>query len=486
MFLKLWKTDWLAFRRSPMWKKEIFQGIMLAFLGLYMAVNLLVLGLFCGSMVEEYFPNRAAIVTMNGIIGYYFLADLVLRFMFQKFPSVHINRYILHPISKSTLSKYLIAKSWISVFNIIPFFFFIPFFMRTVSESWIQSSALSWMGLMVLLVLLNQVISFLLDRSFGHKPYIGLGIMGVIVGLFYFDMNGYLKLSVFFSRVIRYFSDHSIWLILPVALIMVLLLVSYYYLKNSAYVDDSGMKKKNVNEMHIGLFDKFGSASKWMQFEAKLIWRNKRAKQFLLISMAFVLYPLAFQSALEMRSMMIFVAMFVTGAFVMNYGQLLFSWNSNHFDMILTSASEYTSFLLAKYYIMICSVAVLIILCLPYAYFNQNLFMIAFAMAFFNAGVTSFALIIFSIYFSKKIDTQKGTMFNHEGLGMAHYLLMMPVLILPILFYLAFRLFGYGNVGIIMLSIIGLIGLLFHKAIIAKIATLFFRKKYVLQKNMSS
>lgn len=486
MFLKLWKNDWLAFRRSPMWKKELFQSIMLGFLAVYMAVNLIVVGFFAESMLDQYFPNKRAIKTMNGIIGYYFLFDLVLRFMFQKFPSVDIKRYILLPISKSTLSKYLMGKSFFSFFNLLPFFFLIPFFIKTMSEIWISNLAYSWLALMILLVIINQLISFLLDRTFGKHPTIGFGMMGLIMAVFYFDMKGYIELSQFFYKVIRYFSNHMIWLLLPLMIIFLLIIVIYYFLKNNAYIaDDSGDQNK-ASSMHIGLFDHFGPVSKWMQFESKLIWRNKRSRQFIFISVLFVLYPLVFGSSLEVRSLRIFVGMFVTGAFVMNYGQLLFSWHSQHFDMILTSADEYKSFLLSKYYILALSVGVLMIISLPYAYFNRELMYVCITMGLFNVGITSFVMIVFSINFSQKIDVQKGSLFNHEGLGMAHYLLMLPVLVLPIIIYFIFRIFDYGNFGIIFLGILGLLGLGLHRIIISKITNFFFAKKYVLQKNMST
>lgn len=467
-----------------MWKKELFQSIMLGLLGVYLAVNLIVVGFFAESMLDQYFPNKRAIITMNGIIGYYFMFDLVMRFMFQKFPAVDLKRYILQPISKSTLASYLMGKSFFSFFNLLPFFFLVPFYLTTISEIWISSLAYSWLALMILLVIINQLVSFLLDRTFGKQPIIGFGIIGIIMGVFYADMNGYLELSRFFYKVIRFFSNHTIWLLLPVAIIIALLCVTYYYLKNNAYIDNGSDDQNKASSMHIGLFDHFGSSSKWMQFESKLIWRNKRSKQFVFISILFVLYPLVLQDALAMRSMMVFAGMFMTGAFIMNYGQLLFSWHSQHFDMILTSADEYKSFLLAKYYILILSVGVLILCSLPYAYFNTKLMYISVAMGLFNMGVISFIMIVFSIYFSQKIDVQKGSMFNHEGLGMAHYLLILPILALPVLIYFAFRAFGYGNIGIVFLGILGLIGLILHRNIVGRITKVFFRKKYVLQKNM--
>jgi hypothetical protein len=80
----------------------------------------------------------------------------------------------------------------------------------------------------------------------------------------------------------------------------------------------------------------------------------------------------------------------------------------------------------------------------------------------FNLGINIFVVMNVSMWEPKKIDLKKGATFNYEGVGAAQWLMSIPLLLGPYLFYLPLSLMGYPTAGILAVGGIGLLGILFR------------------------
>ena len=96
----------------------------------------------------------------------------------------------------------------------------------------------------------------------------------------------------------------------------------------------------------------------------------------------------------------------------------------------------------------------------------------------FNIGASLFFYMYIANYNSKKIDTEKGGVFNFEGFGAAHYLIMIPIMFLPMLISLIFWLWDLTYWGLLTVGLIGLVGILFHEKILDWLVSEFKKKKY--------
>ena len=78
------------------------------------------------------------------------------------------------------------------------------------------------------------------------------------------------------------------------------------------------------------------------------------------------------------------------------------------------------------------------------------------------------------------MDLSKGAVMNYQGVGINNFLMVLPLLIIPMLIYVPLKmLFGY-EVAVISLGGIGVLGLLFHHYFIKLAVDHFKRKRYVI------
>src|SRR5574344_2098223 len=100
---KLLTHQWKEKIRSPFWQKNILLNIVLGILGLYLLLNLVAISLFADKILLEIFKDCDVIESFTRLLFYYFLFDLIARFLFQQLPTLSIQPYLTLPIKKSTL-----------------------------------------------------------------------------------------------------------------------------------------------------------------------------------------------------------------------------------------------------------------------------------------------------------------------------------------------------------------------------------------------
>jgi len=458
MLLKLLGHEWKALRRSSFWTQSLIQSIALAIFGLYFILMALGIGFAAGSLLEKIYPDSNVVAKFTSYFVLYLLVDLIMRFMLQKYPSMNLNHYLTLNIKKSTLTHFILIKSIGHYFNFLPLFAIVPFCFMHVLPNYGLTKSLVWLLVMTVSILVSNFLSFWIDRQFGKQPLISVILLAGVCTILYLEFKGLSTIVPFCEKLFEayFFSPLTVYFLL------------FRLLKTNAYIESGNAVQSHTDSnFTFAFFKQFGEVGKWMQLEAKLIWRNKRSRMFLTLSLLATLYPFMMGlDSFDSNGMMIFLGLFMTGIFAMNYGQLLLSWNSSHFDLILTQNLSLLDYLKSKYYLLVLSCLFFSICTLPYAFFNLKFSVIILSMALYNVGVTIFIYLFLALYTSKKIDLAKGGMFNHEGLGAAHYLIFFPVLGIPMAIYAAFWFTVGADLAIIVLALIGIIGIAFHQKVL--------------------
>jgi hypothetical protein len=181
----------------------------------------------------------------------------------------------------------------------------------------------------------------------------------------------------------------------------------------------------------------------------------------------------------ESLSWLLFVGIFMTGIFLINYGQFLLSWESAYFDGILTRAYAMEEYYKSKYYLLAFSAVVMYLITLPYGFFGIQAIYINTACLIYNVGVNTLVLIFASTYNKKPIDLSRGSAFNYQGTGAAQFLIIIPLMVVPMLMVYSFDLLWEGHYGLIFLSLLGLIGFIFRNYFIKQSISNFKEKKYI-------
>lgn len=483
MFRKLIVLDFLSRVRSPFWQKSIGINIVLILLGLYLMLSFLALGFVLDEIIKGIYPDVDPLQVFNRFFLYYLVFDLIMRFFMQNLPVTAVRSFMLLPIKRSKLVHYLLVKSFPTFFNFLPLLFLVPFILKVVLPSW-GAAAWTWLAIGLLLILINHCLAMLLKRSFMLRPLTALGIVVLIIGIAYLDFIGFLPFSEYFGRWIEWTSFNAWSLIIPLLVLAGLYYLLYRVFYENMYLDklDPSEQQQASDSYRLDWLGRFGKVGRLIQLDLQLIRRNKRPRVMAIMSIFFLLYPMiVLQDGLDNKlGIAVFVSIFTTGLFMINYGQFMLAWESSFFDYLRVRQISIKEYFEGKYYLFGLSTLVMLLLSMLYGFLYPILPLFFVAGALFNMGVTAFILMFTSTYNVRKIDLGRGAFMNWEGVGASQFLLIIPIMVLPMAIYWVFSLWGGIYVGLGAISVIGIIGIMLKDPIMNLLARQFEKRKYIM------
>ena len=249
------------------------------------------------------------------------------------------------------------------------------------------------------------------------------------------------------------------------------------------YIEEISTKKHRRVDTLAGIsyIKSLGRVGELIAFELKLYWRNKRPKSLLYLFPIFLLYGFFFypqEIYRDMGGMMIFVGVFITGGIAMSIGNYFLGWESSFFDAILANNIDYHKYFRAKYLIMLGMSAFSYVVTLPYAFYGLDILYINSMCFLLNIGLNSYIILIFCSNNRKRMDLSRGAAFNYQGVGASQFLVMLPLLLLPVVLYAVLSIFMERMPAATILGLLGLAGLLFHKALMQQVVSRFEKRKY--------
>ena len=463
--IELVKHSWKEFFRSSVWQKSAFVNFLMGLLFLYLALNFAFLGYVAGDILLKIFPGESPITNLNYGLLYYFLIDIFLRFYMQPIPVLSLIPYLHLPVNKKKMIHFTLVKSLANVFNTSIFIMAIPFAIGWIAKYESSSGAWFWIFALFAFNGINNFLSIYLKRVLAEKPQIVLGFGGLIASLIALDYFDIVKIGEFSRLLFDGAIYNAVWLLGPLAIMGLTYLIVYKFYAKNAYLENfEDSKKKNIKSTNISFLNRFEQIGKLIEVELKLIWRNKRSKSvaivsFLFVFYGFILYPTGGQNAFSL----ILFGLIITGMFMLNYGQFLISWESGYFDGLLARNVQLSDYISAKFYLFTASVVAAFIFSLIYAYFGWKIVLFNAAVAVFNIGVTSWIVLYTATFNPKKIDLSKSSFMNYQGTGAQQFILMIPVMGLPVFLYGLFYLIVGETAGLISLFVAGGIGILLTK-----------------------
>ncbi|TWI98781.1 hypothetical protein JN11_02969 [Mucilaginibacter frigoritolerans] len=475
-----------AFWRSKNTGKSIVIRVVMSLLILYLLVNIFVLGFFLDVVLGKVFPKDDLVISFCGIILLYFLSDLFMRLQLQELPTLRVQPYLQLPVKRNALVRYLTFTSLFSVFNLWPFMLFVPFILKIISADYSSITALAFIVSLLGFTVFNNYLALYIKRKSNLNGWVFLIAAGVIIliGLsdFYFHFISIRKISYsFFGHL----TTQPALALLPVAFGGLMYYLNFLFLKSNLYLEELGSRKdiKYKSSTEYPLLSRFGSAGDLAANEIKLVLRNKRSKSALIMGLFFLFYGLLFYGKpgpAGSDGFKVFIGMFMTGIFIINYGQFMFSWQASHFDGLLVSKIKFTDFLKGKYLLFTIISTGFFVLTTPYIYFGWKTLLIHFVMYLWNIGVNTTMVLFFANRNYKRIDLSKGAAFNWEGVSGNQWILSLPLIITPYVIYWPFAFFGHADIGLTLLAITGLIFIFTRSFWIKKLEADFYTKRYTI------
>jgi hypothetical protein len=479
MISKFLYLEWKAFTRSASFASNLALKILMGFVAAYFILIALAFGVGAFYVLKK--MKLDPIVSVNQFLFYFVIMDLIVRLMLQKIPVLNIRPLLIFPINKSTIVHFSLGKTILSFFNIIHAFFLIPFSIVLLIEGYDPASVVLWFLAVYSLFYCNNFINILLSNK-DNLFAIFLGITAVLGGLhFYgiFDITAYV--APFFNAL---FNTYWAFLI-PVVAVIVLYYVTFQYFKNNLYLD-AGLSSKHdeAKTEDLTWLNQFGSIGTFLKNDIKLIKRNKRSKTTVGLSVMFLFYGLLFfTNGIPMYNnptMHIFAGIFVSGGFLITFGQFVPSWDSSYYQLMMTQNIPYKGYLSSKWWLMVIATIVTTIIASFYLYFGVQVYLTIIVGAIYNIGVNSHLVLLGGAYTKTPIDLSsgKGAFGDKKAFNVKTMLISIPQLGLPVLLYWLGSKYGSPTIGLALVAALGVIGFAFKEKAFSLIEKTYKSEKY--------
>jgi len=479
MIKKFLSLEWKQFFRSSYWEKSLAFKILLGLLGLYFLVVFLILGVSIYPALKKTYPDKDPLKLVNNILIFAFLAEMIVRYFLQKLPTMQVKPLLALPVSKKNITHYLLGKSALSFYNLLPLFALVPFSIMLLINDYDKLSVIAWFISVYSISLSLNYLNFLINK----KTQVLIATILFLAGSIALLRFNILPVNRYFGQAFTAITENPVLVLIPLLILVALYYLNYKNIQNNLYLDNIlGKENKNIKTSELKWTSGFGKTGIFLKNDIRLIWRNKRPKTLFLMSFFFLFYGLMFFANPiydKMPIIYVFVAIFITGMFTLNFGQLIPAWDSAYYPLLMTQNLKYREYLESKWILMVVMTVILFLLSIPYVYFGIDKLLLFVMSLFFNLGFTSLFVLYMGSYNRKRVDLERGAMMNYQGANGTQFITAFIIMLLPMaLFYLITKLAGF-NAGIIFLSIIGLTGLVFKNYFMNKIEQQYLKNKYI-------
>lgn len=479
MFKKFIYLEWKAFTRSASFASNLALKILMAFVAIYFILIFLALGFGAFYILNK--MNLEPLVTVNKFLIYYFLFDLIVRLLLQKIPVMNIRPLLIFPIKKSTIVHFSLGKTALSFFNFVHAFFFLPFSIVLIYEGYDVLSVILWHISLLSLVYINNFLNILLNNK-DNLLATFIGIIAVLAALHYYQLFKITNYSApFFDGLF-----HIKWLFaILVAVLTGLYCITFTYFKSNLYLD-AGLSTKDeiAKTENFTWLNQFGTVGTFLKNDIKLIKRNKRSKTTIGLSIMFLFYGLLFfSSGIEAYNnpiMHIFAGIFVSGGFLITFGQFVPSWDSAYYPLMMTQNIPYRGYLNSKWWLMVIGTLISTILATFYLYFGWQVYLTIVVGAIYNIGINSHLVLLGGAYTKTPIDLSsgKGAFGDKKAFNPKTMLISIPQLALPVALYWAGSSLRDATTGLVLVAIVGIVGFAMRNRVFSLIEKIYKTEKY--------
>ena len=459
LFINHWRFLVRSFRRKARWMTVLAISLVL----LYLTFVLVGMGYFFREIFLGTVASNNPVTFINMHLLEIFLGLFSLRFFLQRSPNVKTYPFLTLPIESQTLVRFFQAVSFFSLHNILPFLFFIPFWYRYLYNSpYPEIGVWYWFSGIVLMIGVSH-LSLNLVRSVLKRSSTPLfWLLSIGATFFVLDKSANIELLPLISQALfeRMLLGSNIPLIILGGSLVLLGGISAFIMHKGLYSNFDSLKPSTVSHAKSLQFrSRWGQVVNLILLEIKLMMRNKRPKHYVILSIifaiAYITLMLTDSGIFEAGAISAVIGLFASGTFALNYGQLMFSWDSSYFDGFLVRNVKTENLVLAKLMLLQGSCLSFFLISLPlFIWLKSDLLLLHVAFLFYNSGVTSVLMMALAVRNRRRINIERsGSFFNYEGFSPMHWLWIIPTIAPP-----AILLYFINSIDWMALLLIGGIG----------------------------
>lgn len=479
MIVQFLSLQWKSFFRSKSFGTNLILKILMAFSAVYFMLIFTGLGFGLYYLLKE--QNFEPLSTVSGFVVFYLVADLSVRFFLQNTPTLQIRPLLTQNIKKNTIVNFTLGKTVLSFFNFIHWFFIIPFTVILMLKEPNPVNSLFWGISVLLLIYCNNFISILINK----KDAVFYAVVGVFATLGVLQYYTIFDSVSCFSSVFQFLTKEWYFVLIPLFLLITLYTITFQFFKQNLYLD-TGLagKHEEAKTENLNWLDKWGTLGEFIKNDIRLIKRNKRARTTVLMSTLFIFYGLLFFTnsinAYNAPVWKIFAGIFVSGGFLLNFGQFVPSWDSSYYPLMMTQNVTYKDYLTSKWWLMVIGTVATTILASFYLYFGWEVYLAIVTGAVFNIGVNSTLVMLGGAYIKTPIDltSNKNAFGDKKSFNVKTLLISLPKLLLPMILYAIGHYTIGWQFGYVLVVLAGALGFLFRDKIFKMIEKVYQAQKY--------
>lgn len=474
MFKNFIYLEWKSFSRSASFGTNVALKIIMAFLVIYFTVVFLAMGVGAFYVLKK--MNMEPLATINRFLIYYFFFDLIMRLVFQAIPVVNIKPLLIMNIRKNSIVHFSLWKTFLSFFNWVHAFFFVPFSIVLLMEGYDAVGVITWSLAMFCIVYCNNFLNLLLtniDKLFG----VFLVVVAAFAALQYY---GYFDVTVYTIPFFQGLFENHFLVISLVLIVIALYVMTFKFFKNNLFLDAGLSEKQDVAQtQNLTWLNQFGTLGTFLKNDIKLLMRNKRSKTTLIMSAVFLFYGFIFFNKTQPAVMQIFAGIFVSGGFLFVFGQFVPSWDSSYYQLMMTQNIPYRGYLNSKWWLIVIATVISTILASFYIYLGWQVYLVIVVGAIYNIGVNSHLVLLGGAYTKTPIDltSSKGAFGDKKAFNASAMLLTIPKLLLPVLLYGVGLYLENTDIGLALVAGVGVLGFVLRDKVFD-----FIEKKYKTEK----
>lgn len=472
---------WRELTRSSSLNKNMAAKGVLIFLVFYFSAVALFVGFNLSTHLAENYSGQSQISAFNSLIFIYVGFELVLRIMVQNLPTFGFQPFLIIPVKRKRIARYMLNKSLLHFFNILPLFLILPFTFNSAVNELETPGLVAWLTSLLLMIFVNHFLAIYIKWRTNESNYFFYGFLALAAGVFAIDYFEIFDITTIFGKLFDFVVQNpSSVIIFPIALIA-LYFLNLNYLWSRFYLDELSQKKKEGNTHDFSWLNQIGEYGKMLSLEVKMITRNKRPRTTAIMSMLFIFYGLLIYkdyNAEMPEFIFVLGGMFMTGIFGMMYGQFFPAWHSRYYSLLMAQNVKMKQILQSAFFLMVATNIIFYLLSLGYMFISPKVLYIHFVVMLYNIGVNTFVIFALGLTSRKSIDLEQRAMFNYQGMGVSQWLITFPILFGPLAVYGVITLLFGTLTAYIVLGVLGLVGIILHPRLIE-----YFTKQYLKRKH---
>lgn len=479
MYRRLLQFEFKSFIRNPQFAANLGMKILMFFgMAYFSALFVIAPFLLYFFATEEIMADPLLLFCKYFI--YYWVVDLLLRYFMQQMPTQNIKPFLTLGITKKKLVNYTLLKVLFNFFNWGNLLFLIPFAGLLIFHGGFSAVHVLMFTIGIFSVFyFNNFLNILLNGR-DVFAYVVFAVMALFAALEYYQI---IEISTYSEKVFYSFYQYAGAFLLPVLLAVLLAYIAYREIYKNFYLDKGlELKVAEGKTENIAFLNRYGVMGTFINNDIRLLKRSKAAKSALIASIFFLFYGLlTFTKGYQNDFMQLFTGIFVTGGFMLMFGQRVPSWDSSYYPLMMTQNVPYKEYLKGKWALIIIGIFASMILASAYLLVSWEFYLTVVAAGLYNLGVNSYITLLAGAFNKKPIDLNaKSKSFGGgtNNFNMKIMLLMIPQLLLPMAVFAVVKYFFGIYPAVASLGILGIVGFLFRDKIFNRIVKVYKTEKY--------